>query len=140
VAAQALPRLLVVSGSSAATGKIGGVNAHDAELRLTADLAATVARIEAMSADLAAHAAASAGSNVDDEHDPEGATIAFEREQLAALRLRARQHLADVDAALARLREGRYGRCERCGGAVAQERLEALPATRLCLSCASRPR
>lgn len=91
-----------------------------------------------MTHDLAAVAAASSGSNLDDEHDPEGSTVAFEREQLAALRGQAQQHLVDIDDALVRLAEGRYGRCERCGAPIAAARLEALPATRLCLICAAR--
>lgn len=90
-----------------------------------------------MTDDLDAVAAAASGSNADDEHDPEGATIAFEREQLAALRARAQHQLADIDAALRRLGDGTYGACERCGAAIGAARLDALPAARLCLSCAS---
>ena len=58
---------------------------------------------------------ASASSNADDEHDPEGATIAFERQQTAALLEQARRRLADIDAALARRETGNYGVCEGCG-------------------------
>lgn len=111
-----------------------------AESALETDRAATVSRIAAITGDLDAVAVASAGSNLDDEHDPEGATVAFEREQLAALLAQARQHLADVDDALRRLAQGRYGICERCGGRIAAERLEALPATRLCVGCAAKGR
>ena len=57
---------------------------------------------------------ASEGSNADDEHDPEGATIAFERSQVDALARQAREHLREIDAALARLDAGDYGTCERC--------------------------
>ena len=46
--------------------------------------------------------AASRDTNADDEHDPEGAAIAFERAQLAALLAASRQRLADLDRALAR--------------------------------------
>jgi DnaK suppressor protein len=113
------------------------VNEYEAEARLTADRTDTLRRITAMTADLAAVAAASVGSNLDDEHDPEGSTIAFEREQLAALRAHARVHLTEVDAALARLHDDRYGRCERCGQPIADARLAVLPATRLCISCAA---
>ena len=91
-----------------------------------------------MTADLAAVAAASVGSNLDDEHDPEGSTIAFEREQLAALLAHAQAHLTEVDDALARLRDDRYGVCELCGNPVANARLAALPATRWCITCAAR--
>ena len=108
------------------------------ELSLAADRRATQARIASMTADLEGVAAASAGSNIDDEHDPEGSTVAFERAQLSALLSRAREHLADVDAALERLSGSGYGWCERCGGPIAEDRLAALPATRLCIACASR--
>jgi len=105
----------------------------------TAERQATLERIAAMTDDLAAVAAATAGSNIDDEHDPEGATVAFEREQAAALRERARSHLAEIDAALARVADGSYGTCVRCGRPIAPARLETLPATRLCVTCAARP-
>lgn len=105
---------------------------------LTAERSSTLARITAMSAELDALARASAGSNLDDEHDPEGSTVAFEREQFSALRSRAQQHLADIDAALERLADGRYGICERCGHPVAGQRLDALPTARLCFGCASK--
>ena len=91
-----------------------------------------------MTADLTALEAAAVGSNLDDEHDPEGSTVAFEREQLAALRRAAREHLEEIDAALARLAAGSYGLCERCGRPIAGERLAALPAARRCVDCAGR--
>ena len=83
---------------------------------------------------------AAAGSNLDDEHDPEGATIAFEREQLAALLDQARQRLEDIDSALQRVAAGRYGVCERCGGPIGEERLAARPFVRHCVTCAARGR
>ncbi|WP_408899386.1 TraR/DksA family transcriptional regulator [Nocardioides sp. R1-1] len=83
--------------------------------------------------------AASRDTNADDEHDPEGATIAFERSQLATLVAQVRRHLAEVDAALARLDAGTYGVCERCGEPIASARLEARPSARRCVACAARP-
>ena len=64
--------------------------------------------------------AASRSSNADDEHDPEGATIAFERQQVVALLDAARRRLADVEAALARREAGGYGICEICGRPIAR--------------------
>jgi DnaK suppressor protein len=113
---------------------------REAESRLTAERAAVEQRIGSMSADLAAVAEAAAGSNLDDEHDPEGSTIAFERQQLADLRAHAQQHLHELDAALDRLRTGNYGQCESCGQPIGEARLEALPATRLCVRCAANRR
>jgi DnaK suppressor protein len=81
--------------------------------------------------------AAALDSNLDDEHDPEGATIAFERAQVDALMDQARRRLREVDAAERRLGDGRYGWCEECGAAVARARLEARPTARTCIGCAS---
>ncbi len=106
---------------------------------LAADRDATLLRIATMTTELDAVAAAASGSNLDDEHDPEGPTVAFEREQLAALRTRGQHHLAEIDAALERLVAGRYGVCERCDHAIVEERLVALPAARLCVACAAQP-
>ncbi|MBO2444913.1 TraR/DksA C4-type zinc finger protein [Actinomadura nitritigenes] len=78
---------------------------------------------------------ASAQSNVDDEHDPEGATIAFERARIEASLNRAEARLAEIDGALRRLAGGAYGTCERCGGPIAPERLEARPTARTCVTC-----
>jgi DnaK suppressor protein len=46
-----------------------------------------------------------------------------------------RRALAELEAALARLSRGRFGRCERCGGAVSAARLTRTPEARYCLSC-----
>lgn len=75
--------------------------------------------------------------NTDDEHDPEGATIAFERAQASALRAAAERRLAALDDALSRLDEGFYGVCARCGGQIGAERLAALPEATTCITCAS---
>ena len=81
--------------------------------------------------------AASESSNADDEHDPEGATIAFERQQLAALQSSVERARTDLHRALALLDDEAYGRCERCGAPIGAERLEARPTARQCISCAS---
>lgn len=104
--------------------------------RLDAERRAALDAIARLGLDHADFVAASRDSNADDEHDPEGATIAFERAQVETLMRDAADRLADVDAALERLEEGRYGRCERCGGPIAAGRLEARPTARLCIACA----
>ena len=73
------------------------------------------------------------GSNVDDEHDPEGSTIAFELSQSATLLRDADARITEVEAALRRLDEGRYGSCEVCGRPITEGRLEARPWTRFCI-------
>jgi RNA polymerase-binding transcription factor DksA len=72
----------------------------------------------------------------DDEHDPEGHTLAFERQQIVALLEAARTRASETDAAIARLDSGVYGACEECGRPIAGERLDARPTARRCISCA----
>ena len=79
---------------------------------------------------------ASASSNADDEHDPEGSTIAFERAQLAAVLEQTRERLADIDRAVEQVASGDYGRCTRCGEPIDPERLVARPTATLCITCA----
>lgn len=95
-------------------------------------------RLDGLTRDFDSVVAASRDTNADDEHDPEGATIAFERAQLAALVQRARRHLTDVEAAFARVDDGTYGVCELCGEPIAAARLEAKPEAARCVRCASR--
>ncbi len=94
-----------------------------------------VAQRAALSGDHAGIVEASRDSNADDEHDPEGSTIAFERSQVAALLRQADTRLAEVDAALQRLADGSYGRCKRCGRPIEPERLEARPTARTHVAC-----
>jgi len=74
--------------------------------------------------------------STDDEHDPEGATLAFERAQVAALLDQAERRLAELDAAVARLDADEYGICASCGGSIAAERLLVRPAATRCITCA----
>lgn len=73
----------------------------------------------------------------DDEHDPEGSTLAQDWSRLVGLRAAAAAELAEVVAAQARLADGRYGVCERCRGPVGDDRLAARPAARRCVRCAA---
>jgi RNA polymerase-binding protein DksA len=94
-------------------------------------------RLADLVGDYAGIVEASADSNADDEHDPEGSTIAFERSQVGALVDQAREHVAEVDAALERVEDGTYGVCASCGQPIAPARLEARPVARTCITCAS---
>ena len=103
---------------------------------LAEEHAAALAQIDALTREFDEVVDASRSSNADDEHDPEGATIAFERQQVVALLEQARRRLADVEAALAHREAGDYGICESCGRPIAPERLAARPAARTCIDCA----
>ncbi len=107
---------------------------------LDAERSLALARLAALTSDFDEMVAASLDSNADDEHDPEGTTIAFERSQVATLVLQVQGHLAEVDAAVDRLDRGTYGVCEQCGRSIAEARLEARPAARTCIDCASTAR
>ena len=76
----------------------GTVVDEDALARLLAAEKANAAeRIASLTDDLERLIQSSVGANADDEHDPEGATIAFERAQLSALLTASRRRLADLD-------------------------------------------
>jgi RNA polymerase-binding transcription factor DksA len=79
----------------------------------------------------------SGSAGADDEHDPEGATLAFERQHAAALLSQARQHLAEIEAAMLRLADGEYGSCVGCGELIDAARLAARPTATTCIRCAS---
>jgi DnaK suppressor protein len=76
--------------------------------------------------------ASSEGSNADDEHDPEGATIAFERQQVLALIQLAQSSLAQIERATSL-----GDRCEDCAQPIGAERLVARPSATRCIACAS---
>lgn len=104
--------------------------------RLEEERQVALSRLASLTGDFESVVAASLDTNADDEHDPEGHTIAFERSQIGALIAQVRRHLDEVDAAVARVGAGTYGACERCGLPIGDARLDALPAARRCIGCA----
>lgn len=105
--------------------------------RLLAERAEALARLRALRGEVAEIVEASRDSNADDEHDPDGATIAFERAQVDALARSAAVRIEEVDAALARMEAGSYGTCSSCGLEIPAARLEARPTARTCVGCAA---
>ncbi len=77
--------------------------------------------------------AASLESNADDEHDPEGATIGFERAQLDATIASTAEQVARLRGALERIAAGTYGVCEVCGQAIPAARLAVRPDATRCV-------
>jgi DnaK suppressor protein len=63
------------------------------------------------------------------------ASQVFDQQRDLALRERNQQHLAQVEAALARLDAGTFGTCTSCGRPIARERLDAIPWAALCIDC-----
>lgn len=82
--------------------------------------------------------AAREGDNSDDEHDPEGATLAFERSQAATLLEQSQNRLEEIAEAFARLDAGTFATCVDCGGPIAEARLEIRPYAAKCVDCAAR--
>ena len=104
--------------------------------RLTQDKLGALRRLAALEREYSGIVDSADQSGTDDEHDPEGATLAFERQHLVALIDQARDQLAQIDAALGRLADGSYGWCERCGQPINPDRLDARPTARTCVGCA----
>jgi len=73
-----------------------------------------------------------------DQHPADTATQTFQREQDQSIEERLDYELSEIDDALQRVENGDYGKCERCGKTISNERLEILPATRYCLEHAPR--
>jgi RNA polymerase-binding transcription factor DksA len=113
----------------------------DADIRhvLGVERAGQVDRLRAMTTEFDEIVASAADANGDDEHDPEGSTVAFERARVAALLAAAQRRLDELDHAIGRLDDGTYRRCAHCGGGIDPERLAALPSVDACVACAGRP-
>ena len=107
---------------------------------LGAERAAATDRVVSLGRQIRQLAEEQALTTHDDEHDPEGVTIAYQRAQLQGLLAGARADLAAIDRATERLRSGRYGWCTRCGSRIGEQRLAALPAASTCIACAQRAR
>ena len=102
------------------------------------DTAAAKSRLEAQLAELAARAARIA-EDLSEPLNPDSSEQAVEMEDDASLEgqgaLVARE-IASVKRALARIDDGIYGECVRCGEDIAPARLEARPEAALCIDCA----
>ncbi|WP_026819903.1 TraR/DksA family transcriptional regulator [Arthrobacter castelli] len=104
---------------------------------LESERAERQALISSLQKDIAAVGEARQDSNVDDEHDPEGSTIAFELSQASTLLADSSNRLKEIDAALQRLDDGTYGICAVCGEPIPEGRLEIRPWTHYCVRHAS---
>ncbi len=105
--------------------------------RLAEDHDRITERIAALERQIAELVESGRETNIDDEHDPDGATIGFERAQAQALLDRARTDLENVDEARQRLADDHtFGTCQECGRPIGVERLLARPSTTTCIDCA----
>ncbi len=69
-------------------------------------------------------------------HEPTATSSEADGEVARAVLSSEGQILAEAEAALARIEDGVYGRCEGCGRAIAKARLDAVPYARKCIRCA----
>lgn len=69
------------------------------------------------------------------DHQADDGTELFEREKNIGLETTLQEHLRQVEHALARIEEGTYGTCERCGKPIRRERLDAKPEATYCIEC-----
>lgn len=102
-------------------------------------LSARKAALEARRNELVGRLAA-IETELDSHNDPDWEEMAVEREGdevLEASGVASQQELRMIEAALARLAAGEYGFCVKCGAEIAAARLDALPWTPLCRSCAA---
>ena len=88
-------------------------------------------------------------AQLDDLHAAEGSfdegfadtsQVTAERGEIEALTGSLGETLHDIEDALAKFDDGTFGACERCGAEIAAARIEAMPAARLCIDCASQRR
>lgn len=97
-----------------------------------------VAGIDASGAELLSIRSSRTSTNADDEHDPEGSTLAADWSRIAGLRSEAVAQLNEVDRALERVHDGTYGVCLRCGRQIPVGRLRIRPWAEQCVECAAR--
>ena len=73
------------------------------------------------------------GGRGTDNHLGDMASVTFDRELDQGLEEGAQQTLEQIERALARIDDGTYGTCERCGKPIPEERLRARPWATLCI-------
>jgi DnaK suppressor protein len=111
------------------------MTALSAQDLLNAERVKTLARVAALTAEFDDIVAGTDAGSSDDEHDPEGSTIAFERTRVSTLVSQGRAYLDELEQAQGRIANGTYGACEHCGADIPCERLVALPTARTCVHC-----
>jgi DnaK suppressor protein len=103
------------------------VTAADPRAVLTAERERVRNELEAIGVD----------SGANDSGFADSGQVTAERGEIDALVGSLQETLSDIDNALTKIDAGTYGQCEECGKPIGEARLEAMPAARLCITCAS---
>jgi DnaK suppressor protein len=59
----------------------------------------------------------------------------IDRKMIEALGTQEMKRLRQIDSAITRIQQGKYGFCAKCGKKIPQARLEAIPYAVLCIDC-----
>lgn len=114
------------------------IRTEEFEKLLLARKDAVLNGIESSGEELAGIRSSRAATNADDEHDPEGSTLAADWSRVVGLRGEAVAQLDEVERALSRVHEGTYGVCLTCRRQIALGRLRVRPWAEQCVECANR--
>jgi DnaK suppressor protein len=128
--------MTTVAGLESRQGRLTARQLTKLRARLVGDLEDTRDLIAQLVADLDSMRTSRQDVVTDDEHDPEGPTLAFERSQASAVLGNARRHLQGIEDALGRVDGEEFGICVGCGERIPFARLEVRPYARYCVACA----
>lgn len=105
------------------------------KVQLEAERARLEAEVAELEGDDRGTLSEASGENAYRDHMADQGSATFERELDMTLEENLREHLAEVRAALVRIEAGTYGSCDRCTDVIPDERMEAVPTAKLCITC-----
>jgi DnaK suppressor protein len=105
------------------------------EKRLKTELASSENELEQIDEQIRSYTEDTELGEPADNHPGDEADHLYERERLMTIREGLAERKSEIQHALDKIDEGRYGECERCAEPIAFERLEALPFARHCIEC-----
>ena len=109
---------------------------HRANLqRLREETETTIANLKASYDELDPEEAPSDVGAGEDEGGSEGDLTRFERDRIRARIGEEQLFLEEIDKAVERAAGRTWRNCAKCGGPIGDDRLDALPATELCVTC-----
>jgi RNA polymerase-binding transcription factor DksA len=110
----------------------------DLRVHLDAERDQTLSLIQSIQDEMGAFVDARRDTPTDDEHDPEGPTLAFERSQASVALAQSELHVREIDLAIERIEDGSYGLCTNCHSPIKLSRLQVRPRAAHCIQCAER--